>query len=404
MPTDQMPRSIAQIQDFSARAGDRIIDILGKQQADSPANILLEVVNKATRAYDSDQMAKAAALQESMRAQGFGPDAIRNALSSAGFRAGIVGSKELQDRYEKANQAQLAKTQLDNTLRVQALNEQGSALAADLDRFVRTAGAENAYMWFQDHQKQLDANPYAFDKVMGYAKSANLSLVPYTSPATDNTLINLTPANVESYANAARKKVQEAQALGIDTSLSPEEAVKLSDIEAWIADQGKQRGYSGTSAFSDFRDNMMKAYNILRAEAPNAAPEAILQAMKLNMDHGGILWNWFGADQEDINIDPAKEWLRTQSTDWYAKFNDAFKAKKALKVLEPAMLNNQVLNTSTALNARIKQIKDLEATGQISSSRARDMINNVTNKANTSFTDVLQAIKETSEIYNRKLS
>lgn len=389
---------IEQINDFSSQAGRTLIELLGKQAANSKADQLLSLVNRAVTAYDSDQLSKASALQDLMRAQGHGPDAIKNALVAAGFRAGIVGSKELKDRYEEANQAQIAKDTLDNTIRTQRLQEEGAALTADLAKFASEAGPENGYMWFEDNIGKLKANPYAYKSAMDYAKAAGLTLTPYRSPTVNNKLSDISPDQVENSLNIARNAIAKAQAAGIDTSLSVDEAVKLSNLENWIDQQAKQRGYVGDAgAYADFRENMQMAYNKLRKAAPNASSEAILQAMKLNMDNGG-LW-WF--DQEDINIDPAKNWLQVHSANWQNLYNDAYKAKKALAVLEPAYKDNKILNTLGALRTRIKTIQDLVSTGKVDAERGRDMINNAIAKINSSHVDMAQALLEVSDLQRR---
>lgn len=397
---DQMPRSIAKIEDFSGRAAENLINILGKQRP--TADMIADLVGRATRAYDSDQMAKAAALQESMRALGYNPDKIRGALAGAGFRDGIVGSKELQDRYEKANQAQIAKTQLDNTLRVQGLQEQGSALAADFVNHILTMGPENAYMWMQDHQKQLNANPYAYDKVMSYAKSNNIGLTPYTSPSTPNTVLLQDASAVEAQMNNLKKLKAQALARGINTSLSPEEAIKTKDFDAWLAEQAKLLGYgSSGSGYSNFQENMREAWNELRGAVPNASPEAVLHAMKQFMDSGGMFWRWGGIDQENVDIDKAKDWLIKDSATWQNLYNDAFKASKAHAELEKAYLNNTIQNVLAGVATQKKHYDDLVKLGRLSVQRRDEALNQTISKANTANSAIVQALLEAAQLQKK---
>lgn len=393
-----MPRQLAQIQDFSSRAGDRLIDILGKQRDNSPASILLDVVNKATRAYDSDQMAKAAALQESMRAQGFGPDVIRDALAGAGFRDGIVGSKELQDRYEEANQAQIAKATLDNTLRVQGLQEQGYGLVADLQNHVKTLGPNSAYMWMEDNEEVLKKNPYAYQAVLNYVNSANLSLAPYDVPKDGASLTLANPVAVKAQLDAANNILQRANALGINTSLSPEEALKMSNFDAWVADEANKRGYEGDAgAYADFRENMQMAFNQLKKDHPTASTEAILYAMRTNMDNGG-LW-WF--DQEDINLTPAKQWLDTHGANWYSLYNDAQTAKKVKDTLESAWKENNIEHLAAGIKTQVKKIEDAQRAGRIDATRAAELIAQTYAAATTANADIVNAVNTAAELRSK---
>ena len=392
-----MPRQFAQIQDFSSRAGEKLLDILGKQI--STADILSNVLNKATRAYDSNEMAKAAALQESMRAQGFDPDAIRGALAGAGFRSGIVGSKELQNRYEKANQAQLAKAAFDNTMRVQGLKEEADALTADLAKFASETGAENGYMWFEDNGSKLDANPYAYKAAMDYAKANGLTLTPYRSPDSANSVLLKDPTVVEGYMNSLKKIISQASARGIDTSLSPDEAIKNTDFDAWVANQAKLLGYGNDGAgFSDFQENMRDAWNTLRRAVPNATPESILYAMKMNMDNGGKMWRWFGTDQENIDTDKALAWLQTDAANWQTLYNNAFKAKKAHAELEKAYLNNTIQNVLSGVATKEKQLNDLVKVGKLSEARKQEALNNTISRANTVNNAIAQALIEAAQL------
>ena len=392
---DQMPRSIAKIEDFSGRAAENLINILGKQRP--TADMIADLVGRATRAYDSDQMAKAAALQESMRALGYDPDKIRGALAGAGFRDGIVGSEELQNRYEKANQAQLAKSTFDSAMRIQGLKEEADALTADLAKFASEAGAENGYMWFEDNGSKLKTNPYAYKAAMDYAKANGLTLTPYRSPDSANSVLLKDPAVVEGYMNNLKKIISQASARGIDTSLSPDEAIKNTDFDAWVANQAKLLGHEG-SAFSDFQENMRDAWNTLRRAVPNATPESILHAMKMNMDNGGILWRWFGTDQENIDTDKALAWLQTDAANWQTLYNNAFKAKKAHAELEKAYLNNTIQNVLSGVATKEKQLNDLVKVGKLSEARKQEALNNTISRANTVNNAIAQALIEAAQL------
>ena len=393
---DQMPRQLAQIQDFSARAGEKVLDILGKQNPTS--TIISDLIDRATRAYDSDQMAKAAALQESMRALGYNPDKIRGALSGAGFRDGIVGSKELQERYEKANQAQIAKTQLDNTLRVQGLQEQGYGLVADLQNHVKTLGPNSAYMWMEDNEEALKKNPYAYQAVLNYVNAANLSLSPYDVPKDGASLTLANPVAVKTQLDAANNILQRANALGINTSLSPEEALKMSNFDAWVADEAKKRGYEGDAgAYADFRENMQMAFNQLKKDHPTAPVEAILHAMRTNMDNGGIWW----FDQEDINLAPAKQWLNKHASNWYSLYNDAQTAKKVKDTLESAWKENKIEHLASGIKTQIKKIEDAQRAGKIDATRAAELIAQTYAAATTANADIVNAVNTAVELRSK---
>lgn len=390
-----LPHKLEQVRDYSSDAAIALANAVGNQR--SNAGAVANLLSDLGKVYDKDQMAKAAAIQDSMVARGLDPDSITSALYSMGFGDKVIGSKELQDRYLKSNQAYIAKTSLDNTLREQELKKDALALAADLDSFIRTAGTENASIWHERNKDRIAANPYAAKEVKDYAKEANLSFTPYTSPDTDNKLTPITDSHVASAANMARERLGQLAARGVDTTLNPDESVKLSNVDAWIDDQAKIRGYNGTVKYTDFRENMYKAYNYLQGKHRDLPPEVILQAMKMNMDNGGIFANWFGLDQENIDTDAALTWIDKQGSDWYKGINEAFKLKKAMNYLEPAVKDNTISTTSAAVKTREKNIRDMISKGILTAEEGRAALNNYISKVETSRANINQAIKDILE-------
>lgn len=342
--------SIAQIQDFSSRAGEKLVDILGKQIP--TASIIDDLVGKATRAWDSDQMAKAAALQETMMGLGYGPEKIRSALTSAGIRSGIVGSKELQDRYEEAEATRIAKEAHDNTMRVTGMMEEAKRLAGDLALFKQEVpGGE--HIWYQRNKDKLQNNPYAMEAISTALANSDISTPAKLLSVQD--LTGITPTAVREKLNSVESRLATLAAMGIPITDNPEEALKHTNFDAYVKDLIKELGYEkDAGGAGDIRENFYGFYNKAKGKYKNAPDDLIIAAARQFFDSELFPW-----DQEDVDEGPALEWIGAKLADgsWNKNMNQARELNKVKKIIKESFDNDSVMKAQANLTTMMNRLR-----------------------------------------------
>ena len=395
---DQLPRQIQQVQDFSNDAARLVMHALDKQ----PNNFkgLEALANKYFDAVESERVANAIDLFTRRRESG---QSAVDALN--GIDARIAGSKVFRDRMDgvrdsiiKQTTENRAQAEFANKLQKQLQEEDAKKLAYQYHNFIKTAGSGAAGYFLErpEIKKQLDSNPYVYSYLPAIDKEFNTDLKPYTSP--DKIGLTLDANSLTKLNDTVRElKTRDDyyRSLGINTNLSDEEALKLRDLSAWIKEEGKLRGYSeegNGGKFSDFSENMGKAYNQLRAYGASKGltlpDEVILRAMKTNMDNGGILpWN-----QEDIDISGAKAWLDKYGSTWQTNLNHARALAPILKTLEDAQSSRILQNAIAGLSTEQKRLSDLVASNRLSETEAKNQLAKYVAGLNTNLSPVLEAL------------
>lgn len=406
--------SMAQIQDFSSRSGEKLVDILGKQLP--TASILNDLVGKATRAWDSDQIAKAAALQETMMGLGYGPEKIRAALTGAGIRAGIVGSKELQDRYEEGEATRIAKEAHDNTMRINALKEQSSSLLADLNSYVQSFGPNAAYVWLKDHPEYKN-NPYAYKAISDYTKANNLDITPLTNTdpvTTESQLVNIIgnqnkdQSKINETYRGLLGKLEQYKAQGLILPTDPKERLSRTNKDAFIKARAEKSGYlnkesgwfeeSNSSKFNDLNDNINKAYSILEKEVPNASPELILYVIDKHLESSVLPFK-----QEDIwDMGKAVDELKALVPLQEAARKDVWRIERILPTLKEAHDNNTRLNAG--ISAKTLETKLINAIDQglLTREQADAIESRNTSKTAAELNTIRNAVREGELLLNKK--
>lgn len=387
------PTQIEQINDFSSKAGAQVLDVLNKAPKTNYFDILSKVVDQATKATESQRLTEAVdAYNRAMEAGKSASEAL------VGLDPRVTGSKAFKDEADKIRASILTQRANDraeamwaNTLRQQAMQEEATKYAADLFTFANKVGGDNAGIWLNQNIEALRKNPHAFKAVTDLAKMQGYSFAPYTAPEDGAAVSFIKPEDLQSIEGNLNKLIGRFRAKGINTPLSEEEALKLSNFDAWVKEQADRLGYlQDAGKYSDFRENMQMAYNQLRKEAGDLPTEAILYAMQTNMDNGGLLWS----DQEDINIDPAVNWLRNNAENWYKDYNDALTANSVLSVIKKANTDNQMQKSVRAYATRAKNVQDLIENGDIPEEQGKNILAKYISSINTSNSDVVEAVKK----------
>ena len=387
------PTQIEQINDFSSKAGAQVLDVLNKAPKTNYFDILSKMVDQATKATESQRLTEAVdAYNRAMEAGKSASEAL------VGLDPRVTGSKAFKDEADKIRASILEQRANDrqeamwaNTLRQQAMQEEATKYAADLFTFANKVGGDNAGIWLNQNIEALRKNPHAFKAVTDLAKMQGYSFAPYTAPEDGAAVSLIKPEDLQSIEGTLNKLIGRFRAKGINTPLSEEEALKLSNFDAWVKEQADRLGYlKDAGKYSDFRENMQMAYNQLRKEAGDLPTEAILYAMQTNMDNGGLFW----FDQEDININPALVWLRNNAENWYKDYNDALTANSVLGLIKKANTDNQMQKSVRAYATRAKNVQDLIKNGDIPEEQGKNILAKYISSINTSNSDVIEAVKK----------
>ena len=385
------------VNDFTAQVGGDVVKVLADQPKKSYADVLQDAFSTFNKLRQEEKVDNAIAYYDKELNKGRKvADILReidpNIAGSDDFRepAHKINENYRQDRANARAEAQLAEQ-----FRQTKLKEEANKIALDLDLYARQVGAENAYMWMDKAQNRakLLSNPYAYDLVSKIAASQGFNLKPALTSTTPATLSITNPDKVIDIMNKLRTRQGELRSLGINANMSDEEAMSLTSLQGFIDHGAKQRGYEkDDGAYSDYSENMTKAFNQLRSANPNVPIEAILMSMKLNQDNGGFFW----FDQPDINISSANDHLSKVGKTWASNVNEAHQIKKHLTTLEKAYNDGTIANNIAAIKTQATKLKALVDRGLMSEQEAQTSLNQYAAAIETNN----QALKEALTVGN----
>ena len=356
------PTQIQQTNDFSGQAGERLLNVIGKQQVYNPLEAFVTTLNKATKAMESQRLTEAVdAYNRAMEAGKSASEAL------VGLDPRVTGSKAFKDEADKIRASILnqrandrAEAMWANTLRQQARQEEANWLRADLAKTMATTpGSES--LWLEDNKKRLEANPLAYAGVMQDLKGKDLYLPDADTVATADRLLASIPDSIneleDAYKNAG-VAVDNASNLGIALSTDLEKSPYLKDLNAFIEHHGKLRGYDGND-MGDFAGNMRDAYKVLSAKYGNLPQEQILAAMERYLDVSK--WSYvpfFGRFAQDVIGNGAGGELEKLAPNFSTQKEMAERALTMKNLLGEAVKNNALqkeLLSARTLMARYDQ-------------------------------------------------
>ena len=135
------PNTIEQINDFSGKAGDRLVDVLGNAPSKvNYAQYILKAINDKTKADESQRLTEAVdAYNRAMEAGKSASEALE------GLDPRMTGSKAFKDEADKIRASILnqrandrAEAMWANTLKRQAMEDNANSLLADMYKFKAT--------------------------------------------------------------------------------------------------------------------------------------------------------------------------------------------------------------------------------------------------------------------------
>ena len=357
------PTQIQQTNDFSGQAGERLLNVMGRQQVYNPLEAFATTLNKATKAMESQKLTEAVdAYNRAMEAGKSASEAL------VGLDPRVTGSKAFKDEAEKirssildqrANDRQEAMWQ--NTLHRQALEDESNALLADMLRFKATT-PYGAPIWLDRHQAELKNNPLAYNKIMSILQGTDLSdaSVAPLSPEAFDTLVSGLSNQAATTLKEADRILSNNSNLGIALTADLEKSPYLKDLTSFISSKAKDRDYKGGD-FSDYADNITKAYETLSSDFKNLPMEQILATMERHHITPITSAIFGGFVQDDVDISAARKELETLSKNFEVQKEAAEKALAVKSMLKDVVNNDQIkaeiLNANTLLSKIDSQVK-----------------------------------------------
>lgn len=370
------PNTIEQINDFSGKAGDRLVDVLGNAPSKvNYAQYILKAINDKTKADESQRLTEAVdAYNRAMEAGKSASEALE------GLDPRMTGSKAFKDEADKIRASILnqrandrAEAMWANTLKRQAMEDNANALLADMYKFKATTPG-GAPIWLDRHQAELQANPVAYNRIMEILKGEDLSLPNVDnqaySPEKMATLANSFGSNMDNTLQGAKAIINDASNLGIALSVDLEKSPYLKDVNEFIDHEAKLRGYTGED-YRDFAQNMRDAYNTLSGDYKNLPMEQILASMHRNLETSK--WSYvplLGRFAQDIIGDGASTELEALKNSYSTKRAAAEKALVMKSLLDNAVNTDAVKKEILNTNALIDKYSSQEKSGQLSSVEA----------------------------------
>lgn len=369
------PTRIEQVNDFSSKSGDKVLDILGKDPGNSYVDAISKIVNMATKAQESQRLTNAVdAYNRAMEAGKTASQALE------GLDPRMTGSKAFKDEADKIRASILnqrandrAEAMWANQLKRQAMEDDANALLADMYRFKATTPG-GAPIWLERHTAELKANPVAYNKIMSILKDSDLSLPNVDkqtySPEEMDTLANSFGSNMDDTLQGAKAILNDASNLGIALSIDLDKSPYLKDVNEFIDHEAKLRSYTGED-YRDFAQNMRDAYNTLSGKYKNLPMEQILASMHRNLETSK--WSYvplLGRFAQDIIGDGASTELEALKDSYSTKRAAAEKALVMKSLLDNAVntdaVKKEILNTSALIDKYTAQ----EKSGQLNSTEA----------------------------------
>lgn len=345
------PTNLDQVNDFSYKAGDRVIDLLGKQPEQNVFQALADVVGKASQAIESEKMANAvASFRKAFENGASYEDAIKNLDSR------IIGSDQFQERADRVRNSILAQRNEDrneakwqNELKQQAMAKEASLLAAEFQNFKKQVPNGDA-IWIQENLSRLKSNPFAYNTIMGMA-SDDLYLPDGTQYVGAP---SLTQDEVRNAFNILKNREDFLNTRGV-FSPDSENNFTFKNVEDFIDKLSKRYGYTEGAA-ERFDGNVRKAVASL---ADLGAPaELVLAGLARNID-----WSLIGT--QDIDTDTARQWIKTRLPDYQENRNTMDAIKQQQKILKDALDNNTVKQVNASLSVELARLKGLKDQGII---------------------------------------
>lgn len=393
-----LPTHIDQVHDYTEGPGGRVIGALGRQGMDP--NDIYKLMDRTfgayTQAQESDKLARA--IDAARRGVESGQTLLE---ATSGLDPLVTGRKAFQDALDKMrssiledeqNERAWAQYQLNlaaenRAARQRALTEEANALEAEYDEYVNKVGAPGSSFWINANKDRLKANPLAYQRIMNKVNARGDSLLLLTQ---DTNPVLPTREIIEAQYNKANQDRDAYSASGLLKDL-PEYRYKTFDD--FINAYAKQTGDVGGD-YSDLRDNMNKAYNILKGRASELGlpEEAVYLAMSRNIDPA--FW-WFA--QDDVNIRPALEMLDKLSVAYKNDLPRYQKADRVAKGLKKVIDENIDINAQTAYQTNAARVQKLLDMGLITADQARQSLGYYNKQAQSAVQDVMRMVLEANQ-------
>ena len=367
------PTQIDQVRDNSDRAAAHYLELIGQPQ-NSSANILATIIDRATKANESQLMGDALAAFQKGLENGQKAGDILKTLDPR-----IAGSKEFQDRAGDIRDDRIKQTAEDraqaqwaNQLQRQTLQDEANDLYARyLENQQRTNGL-GAGSFYETYKDRLAANPLARQKIIenAIATGADISFDPNASnlfPSINSEKIAL---NIEEARNRALASIDRAASYGFDLESNPDMQKATQSIQSFIDAGAKARGYEGDD-YSDYAENVTIAFHNIKAELNRAGihlPDQVILAQMYRNPYDA----WIG--QDSVKEDAIIDWARQYGSEYDKERQAYLEAKAFMDAYNIAQEQKTVSNANATLATNVRRLVQLRNSGYLTEAQFRDQM------------------------------
>lgn len=367
------PTRLEQVRDNSDRAAAQYLELIGQPQ-NSPASILAAVVDRATKANESQLLGDALAAFQKGLENGQKAGDILNSLDPR-----IAGSKEFQDRAGDIRDDRIKQTAEDraqaqwaNTLRRQAMQDRADDLYARyLENQQRTNGL-GAGSFYEAYKAELAANPIARQKIIQNAiqTGADISFDPNASRFTTSINPDTIGTDIKEARNNALLSMDETAALGLNLEDNPDLMAATKGLQSFIDTGAKARGYTGDD-YSDYAENVTREFHKISSALRDrkiSIPENIILAQMYRNPYDA----WFG--QDSVNTDAIIENLSQYGSTYLNQRQKYLEAKDFLDAYNTAEEQKVLSNAAATLSTNLRRLDQLRNSGYLTEAQYRDQL------------------------------
>lgn len=397
------PTEIQQVADFTPRAGDALLNIMGRES--NPYNNIMNLVDRTIGAYTKAKESEAIANANAQISL-----ALENGKSVpeayAGIESRILGNKAIQERTDDVINSLLNRSkdkrdwQTEERLaREAALRNQLTSLQIQKEREQRVADSliadfqenqqrYNGYgdqNWYDAHKKELLSNPLARKLILDKVKTAGSSL----SSAPIQKAIKFDGNSIDD----GRAKLNEIEEyigrIGV-TKEQLDYAVKHKSMDDYIQERIKALGYTGEDA-RDFSTNASHAWKILENKVANLGYSSQLVPMLMRLSEYDPAYSWLSFGTRQFDYDPSKveQFIRDNGGNFRRYLNDYEKLQGARELLN----NSDTKKAVNALKAQyemvIKNATEDYSANRISVEKYQDIVNQATRSLNANLQPIV---------------
>lgn len=355
------------------------------------------VLDDASQAFDSESIVGARDIITQALEEGLSGDQAIKRARDAGIASRILGSEAVQESLRKSRASIIAQRAEDRLAETYNTNKLANQFIAEMEDYKARIGAGGAYAigsWFDQNRDKIKANPNVFKQVLDHAIKSGYDLTTFADPVNGTGIVAPSWGDLQSQYNRVDTAMHKMNKYGFKDNLSPEETLARTNFDKWVEHQGKLFGHEGSS-FADFRDNMYQGYKALKGAFPELDDEVILYAMSQNIDTE--FFSGYG-DEEDIEIDNAKQWLTANARDFDKSRNNYRQLADIKSSLGKAIKDDAYRTAVSSAESVRQQINDAVQKGVLTQKQGDEALARLVTKINSANAAYTRSFKDANSL------